>query len=80
MIGLPPGIIPSFFNVLHTHPNGRKESFEDVRHRDRENRTSGRNDAVDEAQVSLEVVAQDDEGRRVGQRGPASEQNAVGET
>lgn len=57
----------------HTHPNGREESFKDVRHCNRENRTTGRHDAVDEAQVPLEVVAQDDEGWCVSERGSAAE-------
>lgn len=50
-----------------------------MRHRDCKNGASGRDDAIDEADVPLEVVAEDDKRRRVGQRRSTAEKDAVRE-
>ena len=44
-----------------------------------EDRASGGDNAVDEAELPLEVVAEDGEGRGVDQRGPGPEHEAVGQ-
>ena len=64
----------------YSYPDGREESFKNVWHRDGEDGASGGDDPVDEAQVPLEVVTQDHQGRRVGQGRTAAEQDSVGET
>ena len=62
-----------------SYPDWGQQAFEDVRHRDCKNGASGRDDAIDEADVPLEVVAEDDKRRRVGQRRSTTEKDAVRE-
>ncbi len=60
-----------------TYADGLDESLEDEGHGHGEDGAAGGDDAVDDAHVPAEVVAEDDERRRVAQRRPAPEQKPV---
>ena len=65
--------------VKSPYPNLVQEDLQEERHGDGEDGAAGGDEPVGEAEVPLEVVADDGEGRRVGERGARPEQHAVGQ-
>ena len=64
-------------NDAKPYPDIVQEDLQEERHGDGEDGAAGGDEPIGEAEVPLEVVADDGEGRRVGEGGARPEQHAV---